>query len=78
MVEFRQAVAETGPFGRRCMSILPCSSFPLPRSSNRRCGFPASGFPIRFQCDPFGRIFESHPDGVGWVFSSNRGLGSIG
>jgi hypothetical protein len=34
-VEFRQAVAETGPFGRRCLSILPCSPFSTPRSSNR-------------------------------------------
>ena len=29
-MEFRQAVAETGPFGRRCLSILPCSRFHSP------------------------------------------------
>src|SRR5258705_3346576 len=39
-------------------------SVSTPRSSNRTCGFPASGFPIRFQCDPLGSTFESHPDGL--------------
>ena len=33
-MEFRQAVAETGPFGRRRPSILPCSPFPLPLSAD--------------------------------------------
>jgi hypothetical protein len=38
-VEFRQAVAETGPFGRRCLSILPCSPFPLPAHQTGRADF---------------------------------------
>jgi hypothetical protein len=38
-VEFRQAVVETGPFGRRCLSILPCSPFPLPAHQTGRADF---------------------------------------
>ena len=64
-MEFRQAVAETGPFGPPVPEYLALLSVSTSRSSNRTCGFPASGFPIRFQCDPLGKTFESHPDGAG-------------
>jgi hypothetical protein len=43
-VKFRQAVAETGPFGRRCLSILPCSPFPLPAHQTGRADFPHPAF----------------------------------
>ena len=43
-MEFRQAVAETGPFGRRCLSILPCSPFPLPAHQTGRADFPHPAF----------------------------------
>ena len=52
-MEFRQAVAETGPFGRRCLSILPCSPFPLEKK-----------FFKKKKCDRVGKAFESHPDGL--------------
>ena len=38
-MEFRQAVAETGPLHRR-PSILPCSPFPLPAHQTGRADFP--------------------------------------
>jgi hypothetical protein len=51
-VEFRQAVAETGPFGRRCLSILPCSPFPLPAHQTGRADFPHPAFPSGFNVTP--------------------------
>jgi hypothetical protein len=47
-VEFRQAVAETGPFGRRCLSIVPCSPFPLPAHQTGRADFPHQMWPTTF------------------------------
>jgi len=59
-VEFRQAVAETGPFGRRCLSILPCSPFPLPAHQTGRADFPhpafRSGFNVTPSAEPSGHI----------------------
>jgi hypothetical protein len=51
-VEFRQAVAETGPFGRRCLSILPCSPFPLPAHQTGRADFPHPAFRSGFNVTP--------------------------
>ena len=51
-MEFRQAVAETGPFGRRCLSILPCSPFPLPAHQTGRADFPHPAFRSGFNVTP--------------------------
>ena len=42
-----EALRVAGPFGCRCPSIPPCS-VSTPRSSNRTCGFAASGSPTGF------------------------------
>ena len=59
-VEFRQAVAETGPFGRRCLSILPCSPFPLPAHQTGRADFPhpafRSGLDVTHSAEPSSHI----------------------
>ena len=62
-MEFRQAVAETGPFGRRA-GVSCLLSVSTPRSSNRTCGFPASGFRTGSHASPIGR--SSHPDGAAY------------
>ena len=51
-MEFRQAVAETGPFGRRCLSIVPCSPFPLPAHQTGRADFPHPAFRSGFNVTP--------------------------
>ena len=59
-MEFRQAVAETGPFGRRCLSILPCSPFPLPAHQTGRADFPhpafRSGLDVTHSAEPSSHI----------------------
>jgi hypothetical protein len=47
------ALRVAGPFGCQCPSIPPCS-VSTPRSSNRTCGFPASGSPTGFRRRPTG------------------------
>ena len=64
-VELGSALTVSDPFGLSVSEYPTVSSVSRSRSSSRTCGFPASGFPIRFQCDPRGRTFESHPDGAG-------------
>ena len=44
---FRQGLTVAGPFVCRCPISLPCS-VSIPRSSNRTCGFAASGSPTGF------------------------------
>ena len=64
-MELGSALTVSDPFGLSVSEYPTVSSVSRSRSSNRTCGFPASGFPIRFQCDPLGRTFESHSDGAG-------------
>ncbi len=40
----RFGLSVSAPFGLRCLTSQSMRAFPDPASSNRTCGFPASGF----------------------------------
>jgi hypothetical protein len=55
-----KAAVETGSFGRRCLSILPCSPFPLPAHQTGRADFPhpafRSGLDVTHSAEPSSHI----------------------